>query len=106
VPLIKGDNVMGPYFGGRLTYQIIGVTHNADAVLVTLKTVFTIAEKGETLRGVPQVSYEDIGGLRDEIKKVREMIELPLRHPEIFEKLGIEAPIGVLLYGPPGTGKT
>ena len=106
VPLIKGDNVMVPYFGGRLTFQIIGVTPNADAVLVTQKTVFTIAEKGETLRGVPQVSYEDIGGLTDEIKKVREMIELPLRHPEIFEKLGIEAPKGVLLYGPPGTGKT
>jgi len=106
VPLIKGDNVMVPYFGGRLTFQVIGVTPAADAVLVTQKTVFNIAEKGETLRGVPQVTYEDIGGLTDEIKKVREMIELPLRHPEIFEKLGIEAPKGVLLYGPPGTGKT
>ncbi len=106
VPLIKGDNVMVPYFGGRLTFQVIGVTPAADAVLVIQKTVFHIAEKGETLRGVPQVTYEDIGGLTDEIKKVREMIELPLRHPEIFEKLGIEAPKGVLLYGPPGTGKT
>ena len=106
VPLIKGDNVMVPYFGGRLTFQVIGVTPAADAVLVTQKTTFHIAEKGETLRGVPQVTYEDIGGIRDEIKKVREMIELPLRHPEIFEKLGIEAPKGVLLYGPPGTGKT
>jgi len=106
VPLIKGDNVMVPYFGGRLTFQVIGVTPAADAVLVTQKTIFHIAEKGETLRGVPQVTYEDIGGLTDEIKKVREMIELPLRHPEIFEKLGIEAPKGVLLYGPPGTGKT
>jgi len=106
VPLIKGDNVMVPYFGGRLTFQVVGVTPAADAVLVTQKTIFHIAEKGETLRGVPQVSYEDIGGLTDEIKKVREMIELPLRHPEIFEKLGIEAPKGVLLYGPPGTGKT
>lgn len=106
VPLIKGDNVMVPYFGGRLTFQVIGVTPVADAVLVTQKTVFHIAEKGETLRGVPQVTYEDIGGIADEIKKVREMIELPLRHPEIFEKLGIEAPKGVLLYGPPGTGKT
>ena len=106
VPLIKGDNVMVPYFGGRLTFQVIGVTPAADAVLITQKTVFHIAEKGETLRGVPQVTYEDIGGLTDEIKKVREMIELPLRHPEIFEKLGIEAPKGVLLYGPPGTGKT
>src|SRR5690348_1287148 len=108
VPLIKGDNVMVPYFGGRLTFQVIGVTPGpgVDAVLVTQKTVFHIAERGETLRGVPQVTYEDIGGLKDEIQKVREMIELPLRHPEIFEKLGVEAPKGVLLYGPPGTGKT
>ena len=106
VPLIKGDNVMVPYFGGRLTFQVIGVTPAADAVLITQKTVFHIAEKGETLRGVPQVTYEDIGAITNEIKKVREMIELPLRHPEIFEKLGIEAPKGVLLYGPPGTGKT
>src|SRR5919112_2673090 len=96
VPLIKGDNVMVPYFGGRLTFQVIGATssqaNNIDAVVViTQKTIFHIAEKGETLRGVPQVSYEDIGGLKEEIQKVREMIELPLRHPEIFEKLGIEA---------------
>src|SRR5689334_7183135 len=106
VPLIKGDNVMVPYFGGRLTFQVIGVTPAADAVLVTQKTEFHIAEKGESLRGVPQVSYEDIGGMSDEIRKVREMIELPMRHPEIFEKLGVEAPKGVLLYGVPGTGKT
>ena len=111
VPLIKGDNVMVPYFGGRLTFQVLGAApsqaNNIDApVVITQKTIFHIAEKGDTLRGVPQVSYEDVGGLKEEIQKVREMIELPLRHPEIFEKLGIEAPKGVLLYGPPGTGKT
>ena len=108
VPLIKGDNVMVPYFGGRLTFQVIGVTPQAsDAVLITQKTTFHIAERGSALRGgTAQVAYEDIGGLKDEIQKVREMIELPLRHPEIFEKLGIEAPKGILLHGPPGTGKT
>src|SRR3989475_617503 len=107
VPLIKGDNVMVPYFGGRLTFQVIGVTPAADAVLVTQKTTFHIAERDSALRaGTAQVVYEDIGGLKDEIQKVREMIELPLRHPEIFEKLGIEAPKGILLHGPPGTGKT
>jgi transitional endoplasmic reticulum ATPase len=107
MPLVKGDNVMVPYFGGRLTFQVIAVQPaNAEAVIVTQKTVFHIAEKGETIRGVPKVTYEDIGGLKEEIQKVREMIELPLRHPEIFEKLGIEAPKGILLYGPPGTGKT
>ena len=109
VPLIKGDNVMVPYFGGRLTFQVIGVTPaGSDAVLVTQKTVFNITTSGQTPadRGMHIVAYEDIGGLKDEIQKVREMIELPLRHPEIFEKLGIEAPKGVLLFGPPGTGKT
>ncbi|MGB9659423.1 MAG: CDC48 family AAA ATPase [Nitrososphaerales archaeon] len=106
VPITKGDNVMIPYFGGRLTFQVVGINPTADAVLVTQRTIFVISEKGETLRGVPQVTYEDIGGLKDEIQKVREMIELPLRHPEVFEKLGVEAPKGVLLYGPPGTGKT
>ena len=106
VPVTKGDNIMIPYFGGRLTFQVLAITPAADAVLITQRTTFTISEKGESLRGVPQVTYEDIGGLREEIQKVREMIELPLRHPEIFEKLGIEAPKGVLLYGPPGTGKT
>jgi transitional endoplasmic reticulum ATPase len=109
VPLIKGDNVMVPYFGGRLTFQVIGVTPAGnDAVLVTQKTAFNITTAGQASadRGMHIVAYEDIGGLKDEIQKVREMIELPLRHPEIFEKLGIEAPKGVLLYGPPGTGKT
>ena len=111
VPLIKGDNVMVPYFGGRLTFQVIGVSPlqaaAAESVLVTQKTIFHITDKDQALgKGVPQVAYEDIGGLKEEMQKVREMIELPLRHPEIFEKLGIEAPKGVLLYGPPGTGKT
>jgi transitional endoplasmic reticulum ATPase len=106
VPVTKGDNIMIPYFGGRLTFQVVGISPVADAALITQRTVFVISEKGESLRGVPQVTYEDIGGLKDEIQKVREMIELPLRHPEIFEKLGVEAPKGILLYGPPGTGKT
>src|SRR5947209_19246351 len=108
VSVIKGDNVMVPYFGGRLTFQVIGVTPQAsDAVLVIQKTMFHIAERDSALRGgTAQVAYEDIGGLKEEIQKVREMIELPLRHPEIFEKLGIEAPKGILLHGPPGTGKT
>jgi transitional endoplasmic reticulum ATPase len=105
-PLSKGDNVMVPYFGGRLTFQVVSLMPVADAVIVTNKTVFSLTEKDSALRGMPHISYEDIGGLKEEMQKVREMIELPLRHPEIFEKLGIEAPKGVLLYGPPGTGKT
>jgi transitional endoplasmic reticulum ATPase len=107
IPVTKGDNVMVPYFGGRLTFQVTGVSPVAEAALITQRTVFVISsEKREAQRGGPQITYEDIGGINDEIRKVREMIELPLRHPEIFEKLGVEAPKGVLLYGPPGTGKT
>lgn len=109
VSMIKGDNVMVPYFGGRLTFQVIGLTPPAcEAVIVGQKTQFTIATSDQALRGATAraVAYEDIGGLKDEIQRVREMIELPLRHPEIFEKLGIEAPKGILLHGPPGTGKT
>jgi transitional endoplasmic reticulum ATPase len=106
IPVTKGDNVMIPYFGGRLTFQVAVVSPAADAVTITQRTIFVISEKSETLHRVPQVTYEDIGGMKDEIQKIREMIELPLRHPEIFEKLGVEAPKGVLLYGTPGTGKT
>lgn len=64
------------------------------------------AKEVKEIRQVPLVTYEDIGGIQDAVKKVREMIELPLRHPELFERLGVEPPKGVLLYGPPGTGKT
>lgn len=102
----KGDNIMVPYFGSKLIFNIVAIAPSADAVVVTKRTEFVISERGEALRNVPQITYEDIGGLKDEIQKVREMIELPLRHPELFERLGIEPPKGVLLYGPPGTGKT
>src|ERR1017187_713205 len=74
VTVTKGDNVMIPYFGGRLTFQVVGLSPAAEAALITQRTVFVISEKGEALRGVPQVTYEDIGGLKDEIQKVREMI--------------------------------
>ncbi|MDF0682408.1 MAG: CDC48 family AAA ATPase [Candidatus Nitrosocosmicus sp.] len=68
--------------------------------------IITPISKGTSKGVMPVITYEDIGGLKNEVQKVREMIELPLRHPEIFERIGIEAPKGVLLYGPPGTGKT
>src|ERR687891_1346377 len=109
VCMTKGDNVMVPYFGGRLTFQVIGLTPAAtDAVIISQKTIFSITTSEQALRygDARAVAYEDIGGLKDEIQKGREMIEIPLRHPEIFEKLGIEAPKGGLFHGPPGTGKT
>lgn len=80
-----------------------------SGVIVTDQTKFTVLSQAVELKEdaeLPEVSYEDIGGLGDELKKVREMIELPLKYPEVFDKLGIEPPKGVLLHGPPGTGKT
>ena len=94
-------------FGPDIKYAVVS-TAPKDSVLITEDTeVEVLAEAVETKEEiVPEVSYEDIGGLQDELKKVREMIELPLKHPELFETLGIQPPKGVLLYGPPGTGKT
>jgi transitional endoplasmic reticulum ATPase len=109
VSMTKGDNFIVPYFGGRLIFQVVSLTPaTSEAVIINQGTQFIITERVQALRSADTkaVAYEDIGGLKDEIQRVREMIELPLRHPEIFEKLGIEAPKGVLLHGPPGTGKT
>jgi len=78
-----------------------------NAVIITKNTLIEFSEKPAAgFEGIKRISYEDIGGLKDEVQRVRETIELPMRHPEIFSKLGIEPPKGVLLYGPPGTGKT
>jgi transitional endoplasmic reticulum ATPase len=104
----RGDvipiNIMGRVFDLVVT----GYNPSKSAVFITQETEVNLSDKpaAETTKSIPRVSYEDIGGLDDEIARVREMIELPLRHPEIFDKLGIEAPKGVLLHGPPGTGKT
>ncbi|GIU70686.1 MAG: ATPase AAA [Candidatus Nitrosocaldaceae archaeon] len=101
----KGDiiplNIMG-----RKLELVVNSTTPENAVIINKYTQFNIASKPAAVSKVPRITYEDIGGLKNEVQKIREMIELPLRHPEIFEKLGIEAPKGVLLYGPPGTGKT
>jgi transitional endoplasmic reticulum ATPase len=75
------------------------ITENTEVILST-KSIEVLEDS------LPEVAYEDIGGLTDEVKKIREMVEVPLKHPEVFEKLGIEPPAGVLLHGPPGTGKT
>jgi len=102
----KGDRVRANLFGTRaVDFDVVDV-FPAGVVIVGRNT--TVKVKGETReerRGL-RVSYEDIGGLDKEIKRIREMIELPLRFPEVFDRLGIEAPKGVLLHGPPGCGKT
>src|SRR6476619_3743526 len=103
----KGDSIPVNIMGRKIGFLVSSTTPSENASIVSGDTEFVIGSVPKTVaRGVPRVTYEDIGGLRNEIKKVREMIELPIRHPEIFERIGIEAPKGVLLYGPPGTGKT
>ncbi len=108
-PVTVGDVIELPVLGRKLTLMVVEHKPKAKAVLMDYGTEVVISEKpaDEHLRkNVPRVSYEDIGGLHDAIQKIREMVELPLRFPEIFQRLGIDPPKGVLLYGPPGTGKT
>lgn len=94
--------------GRRVDLVVTQAQPRADAVIFNQGTqiVFTDKAPRQAMGNIPKISYEDIGGLDREIAKVREMIELPLKHPELFERLGVEAPKGVLLHGPPGTGKT
>ena len=104
----RGDVLSVPVMGRRFEFLVQSYAPSAEAVEITAFTKLKIAERPakEGEAKIPRVSYEDIGGLGDEVAKVREMIELPLRHPELFDRLGVEAPKGVLLHGPPGTGKT
>ena len=106
--LTRGDSIPLTIMGTRVELIVTEVQPLAQALIVGEGTEIKISEKvaKEVPKGVQRVTYEDIGGLRDEIQKVREIIELPLRHPELFVRLGVEAPKGVLLHGPPGTGKT
>ncbi len=92
---------------GQLRFTIVS-TNPTKPCVITENTKITLNPKAVEVSEdtIPQVTYEDIGGLTEEVKKIREMVELPLKHPEIFARLGIEPPKGVLLYGPPGTGKT
>ena len=104
--MTKGDSLPFSIMGKKIDF-VVDSTSPSGAVVVTLETSFRLGTMHKPLNtGVPRITYEDLGGLTKEIQKIREMIELPLRHPEIFERVGIEAPKGVLLYGPPGTGKT
>ncbi|HJU34028.1 MAG TPA: CDC48 family AAA ATPase [Nitrososphaera sp.] len=103
----RGDVIPLNIMGRRIGFAVTSTSPTEAASLIDNNTEFVIGSVPKaTGKGVPRVSYEDIGGLKNEVQKVREMIELPLRHPEIFDRIGIEAPKGVLLHGPPGTGKT
>ncbi|MFX0162102.1 MAG: CDC48 family AAA ATPase, partial [Candidatus Hodarchaeota archaeon] len=104
-PVMKGDKIRLDVVGRSIELVVSNISPPVDAVIVVHNTRIVLSEK-PIVSEIPHVSYEDIGGLKKEIQRIREMVELPLRHPEVFQKLGIEAPKGVLLYGPPGTGKT
>ncbi len=103
-PLTKGQIVRVDLLGSPIAFEVVN-TVPSGTVIPNLETEIVLREAREGAE-IPRVTYEDIGGLKKEIQLIREMIELPLRHPELFERLGIEPPKGVLLYGPPGTGKT
>jgi len=96
-------------FGGftQIKFLVVSTTPN-QPVIIQENTQVSLSPKAVELteESIPEITYEDIGGLSDEIKKIREMVEIPIKHPEIFQKLGIDPPKGVLLHGPPGTGKT
>jgi transitional endoplasmic reticulum ATPase len=108
--VIKGDEIIIPniaLMGGFLPFMVVSTTPNG-IVQVTEATDLSVKTEPVEVTQIerPSATYEDIGGLEDELQRIREMIELPLKHPEVFSRLGIDPPKGVLLYGPPGTGKT
>jgi len=108
---MSGGGFGGMSFGGMSQIRFVAVSTSPNQpIVITENTELTLSSKAvdmsESDSKIPEVTYEDIGGLTEEVKKIREMVELPLKHPEIFDKLGIEPPKGVLLHGPPGTGKT
>jgi len=104
-PLTRGDTVTVPVLGEALQMVVIS-TQPSQTVVVDRDTEIVVRSEPAKEVGVPAVTYEDIGGLKNELQKIREMIELPMKHPELFRHIGIEPPKGVLLYGPPGCGKT
>jgi len=106
LPLIKGDMVRARLFGTQTQDFKVNSTIPAGAVIINPQTVIKIQGGKKAGEAKARTSYEDVGGLDREIQRIREMIELPLRHPRVFERLGIAPPKGVLLYGPPGCGKT
>jgi transitional endoplasmic reticulum ATPase len=105
LPVKEGDIIRAVLFGSRSADFRVESTSPKDAVLINPTTQLVIG-KPQAAEKARAVSYEEIGGLRPQVHRIREMIELPLRYPEVFERLGIDAPKGVLLHGPPGCGKT
>jgi len=104
--VISGDRLNIPLFGGKDRFFSVIGTSPSGPVIINQQTKFKVNRPDYTEQAISRTTYEDIGGLERELRSVREMVEIPLRYGELFERLGIEAPKGLLLYGPPGTGKT
>ena len=105
-PVVTGNRIRATLFGSKSYDFKVADTSPKGVVLINKNTTIRMEEDTQKLNGPIRISYEDIGGLGPQIQRIREMIELPLRYPQVFERLGIEPPKGVFLYGPPGTGKT
>ena len=103
----NGDSIsLNTQMGSRVQFVVTN-TKPSKPVIVTEKTIFKLGSLTKAVdSSIPRITYDELGGLKTEVQKIREMVELPMRHPELFDKIGVEAPKGVLLYGPPGTGKT
>ena len=106
LPVVVGDSVRATLFGSRSADFLVESVSPGEPVLINPTTQLVIGKTSDRSTTPGAMSYEDIGGLRPQVNRIREMIELPLRYPEVFEKLGIDEPKGVLLHGPPGCGKT
>ena len=106
MPFVEGDMTLLSIFGSAVPLNATRTRPHGPVKIVEPSVVQVMSEPTPEKKGIPIVTYEDIGGLHTEIQRIREMVELPLRHPELFQRLGIEPPKGVFLYGPPGCGKT
>ena len=104
--VLAGDRINIPLFGGKDRFFSVDGTSPSGAVIINQHTKFRVNKPDYAEKADSRISYEDIGGLERELRSIREMVEIPLRYGELFDRLGIEAPKGLLLYGPPGTGKT
>jgi transitional endoplasmic reticulum ATPase len=106
MPFVEGDMTLLSIFGSAVPLVVTRTRPHGPIKILETSTVQVLSEPTPEKKGISMVTYEDIGGLHEEIQRIREMVELPLRHPELFQRLGIEPPRGVFLYGPPGCGKT
>jgi transitional endoplasmic reticulum ATPase len=106
LPISKGDKIRANLFGSRSIDYIVVDTTPSGIVVINPNTKIDLNLPKQGKNKSSKVSYEDIGGLGNQVQRIREMIELPMKYPEVFERLGIDPPKGVFLYGPPGTGKT